>query len=64
MSTSLAFEFSNPVIPSVSEGPHIRRLITQGTLVCSSSLMRDSSTSLRCARNDRGANRAFAHFRW
>ncbi len=57
-------QFQNTVISSASEGSRNCSLFTQATFVCAIQLMRDSSTPLGCARNDRTANRAFAHFRW
>jgi|CZKQ01.1.fsa_nt_gi hypothetical protein len=54
----------NAVILSASEGPHIRCFVTQVMDEYAISRMRDSSTPLRSARNDKNANRAFAHFRW
>jgi hypothetical protein len=59
-----SLRFKSAVIPSAGEGSRKDCLITQRVFVCESDSLRDPSTSLRSAQDDRGANRAFAHFRW
>jgi hypothetical protein len=62
MTFSTTNPIQRPVILSRADG--------EGSLTISSpasaegEMIRDSSTPLRSAQNDKDANRAFAHFRW
>jgi hypothetical protein len=59
--TLSAHSIQRPVILSRADG---EGSLTISVLTATAEMIRDSSSPLRFAQNDKEANRAFAHFRW